>query len=192
LKDSAEWGTILSSLLGEEICIINDYETHNKPISKLYKKFKEEYKLPINYLELIKQCKYLQYYYSEEEKNDYINLWSNNTISKVCDHYNGVEYKLYEKISVENMSYNSIQLEHYIDNGCLCKFCTIKRGELLNKHKSGEVVNEKINHNELVVRATNKRNEQMNKIVKSNDKKKRNQLLIMPKKYSNNLSSKMW
>ena len=191
LKDSSEWGTILSSLLGEQIYIVNDYETHNKPISDLYKKFKEEYKLPINYLELIKQCKYLQYYYSSEEKNDYIQMWSNKILSKDNNYYNEVEYKLYEKISIENMSYNSIQLDHYIDNGCLCKLCSVKREELLNKHKCGKIVNEKINHNELAIHATNKRNEQINKILKPTDKKKRGQLLIMPKKYSNHVSLKM-
>lgn len=189
LKDSSEWGNILTSLFKEEICIINDYETHNKPISDLYKKFKEEYKLPINYLDLINQCKYLQYYYSEEEKNDYISMWRNKIISRACEHYTENEYKLYEKISIENMCYNSIQLEHYIDNGCLCKFCSEKRGELLQKHKCGKIINEKINHNELVVNATNKRNAQINKILKS-DKKRRGQLLIIPKKYSNNLSFK--
>lgn len=192
LKDSSEWGNILTSLLGEEICIINDYETHNKPIAYLYKKFKEEYKLPTNYLELINQCKYLQYYYSEEEKNEYISMWSNKIISRAFQYYSESEYNLYEKISIENMSYSSIQLEHYIDNGCLCKFCSIKRNELLQKHKQGNIINEKINHNELVVHATNTHNEQINKMLKPINKKRRSQLLIMPKKYSNNLSLKIW
>jgi len=183
---------ILSSLFEEEICIINDYETHNKSISDLYKKFKEEYRLPVNYLELIKQCKYLQYYYSEQEKNDYINMWEHKIISRACDYYNESEYNLYEKISIENMSYSNIQLEHYIDNGCLCKLCSVKRDELLQKHKCGQVVNEKINHNELVIHATNKRNAQIHKMLKPIDKKRRSQLLIMPKKYSNNLSLKIW
>ena len=90
------------------------------------------------------------------------------------------------------MSYGNIQLEHYIDNGCLCKLCSVKREELLNKHKCGKIVNEKINHNELAIHATNKRNEQINKILKPTDKKKkRGQLLIMPKKYSNHVSLKM-
>ena len=39
--------------------MVKDYETNNKIIGSLYSKFKNEYKLPSNYLEIIKNDKYL-------------------------------------------------------------------------------------------------------------------------------------
>ena len=53
LKDSDKWGKILSEILCTEIIIISDYETNNKIIGKLYSKFKNEYKIPSNFFEMI-------------------------------------------------------------------------------------------------------------------------------------------
>jgi len=73
LKDSSEWGKILTTLLGNEIVIINDYQTTNKVIGKLYERFKKIYKIPSNLLDSIKNCKYLSYYYNEKERKEYLN-----------------------------------------------------------------------------------------------------------------------
>ena len=40
LKDSNEWGNILTNIFGFKICIIKDYESSKKPIKDLYKLFK--------------------------------------------------------------------------------------------------------------------------------------------------------
>ena len=58
LCDSNLWANILSNIFGQDIVLINDYATTNKGIGTLYSKFKAEYKLPINYFENIKNCKY--------------------------------------------------------------------------------------------------------------------------------------
>jgi len=149
LKDSHCWGTILSKIFEREIIMVNDYETNDKKIAQLYRKFKEEYKIPLNYYEDIKKCKFLNYYYSEEERNEYLNLWNQKTTENHVS-FTKSEYDLYIKICLENQIYNFIQLEHYIDNGCLCNLCFNKRKELFIKAKSGIKINEKIIHNSVV------------------------------------------
>ena len=149
LKDSNEWGNILTKLLEKEIVIIDDYKTNNKKISDLYCRFKIEYKLPSNFFDDIKTCRLLNYYYSEEERTEYINTWSEK-LTNECLHFSDDLYNSYIKICLENQKYSFIQNEHYIDNGCLCKFCSAKRNKLFNKAKLGEKINEKIIHSELV------------------------------------------
>ena len=145
LKDSNLWGSILSSIFKKEIIIVNDYETNDKKIRDLYNNFKKEYKIPSNYFEDIKNCKYVNYYYSEEERKEYLNLWSQKTTS-AWKPFTELEYNLYIKICLENQIYNFIQSEHYIDNGCLCACCFNKRRELFIKAKAGVKINEKIIH----------------------------------------------
>jgi hypothetical protein len=151
LKDSHEWGIILSNLLETEIVLVNDHETNNKVIKDIYTKFKEEYKLPQNFYELIKNDKYLNYYYSVDEISIYMNEWLKKTNDlNIWNSYNEKEYELYLKITVENQSKNLIQYNHYIDLGCLCKLCSNKRNTIKEKAKKGEKINDTINHNELV------------------------------------------
>ena len=146
LFDSQMWGTLLRDITGFNIKIIDDYKTENKPIRDLYLNFKNNYKIPLNLLHIIENCKGLNYYYSEDEKNEYLNNWK----SKICDEfipYNTNEYKIYTEISLENQFYNEIQRSHYIDGGCSCNACTRKRRSLLNKALNGESIEEKIDHN---------------------------------------------
>lgn len=151
LKDSKYWSNILSNLLETEIVIINDYETNNKVIKDVYAKFKEEYKIPYNLFELIKNDKYLNYYYSVDEIKIYMDEWStkiNN--SNIWISYNEKEYDLYLKITIENQCKNLIQYNHYIDIGCLCKLCSNKRNLIKEKAKKGEKINCIVDHSELV------------------------------------------
>ena len=67
LKDSNEWGNILTKIFGFNIKIIKDYESSNKPIKNLYNLFKSSYKIPKNLLDEQMNDTYLKYYYSEEE-----------------------------------------------------------------------------------------------------------------------------
>ena len=164
LKDSDKWGKILSEILGTEIIIVNDYETNNKVIGNIYSKFKNEYKLPSNYFEIIKNDKYLLFYYSEEERNKYLDLWSNKLSEPVMS-YTESEYLFYVNLNLENQFYSDVQSEHYIDNGCLCKGCSLKRTHFFEKAKKGIVIKEKINHTEIVNEIIENKNKTINKII---------------------------
>ena len=118
-------------MLDTEIKIVKEYETNNKKIKDLYALFKSSYKIPINLLEEITNCKYLNYYYSTDEKTEYINNWSN--VSEYHTYYTPDEYILYNKLSTENRHTNEIQLQHYSDEGCRCKYCNIKRNNTKKK-----------------------------------------------------------
>jgi hypothetical protein len=154
LKDSNEWKQILQSIFGIEIVIISDYKTENKTISELYKKFKNEYVLPSNLLELIRNCKYLNYYYNTEEKEEYLNLWTQKTTADFIP-YTEQEYAFYIKLCSENKFYNTVQREHYIYNGCLCGFCQIKRNNIFIQAKNGETNFVKIIHSDAVIEHVN-------------------------------------
>ena len=172
LKDSDKWGKILSQILCTEIIIISDYETNNKIIGKLYSKFKNDYKIPSNFFEMIKNDKYLQFYYSEQERNSYLNLWASKLSEPVLS-YTESEYLFYVNLNLENQIYNDVQFEHYIDNGCLCKGCSSKRANIFEKAKKGIIIKEKINHTEVVNEIIDNKNKLITKIInKINDKNK--------------------
>jgi hypothetical protein len=149
LCDSNIWGQILSDIFKQEIIIINDYLTDNKNIGDLYKKFKNEYRLPSNFFNLISNCKYFNFYYSEEERKNYLNVWKIK-LAPDTEPYTNEEYKFYVNLYLQNQYINDIQIDHYIDNGCFCKLCNIKRREFFFKAKKGEVINEKIIHKEII------------------------------------------
>lgn len=165
LKDSSEWGNILTPLLGCEIVIVNDYQTTNKVIGKLYENFKKTYKIPSNLLDSVKNCKYLSYYYSEKERNDYLNTWKSK-VTGYFETYTKDQYDFYLKICFENQYISGVDMNHYIDLGCLCKLCSTKRQDIFQKTKNGIKVNDKIIHNDLV----NEYNKKQLSISQSNNK----------------------
>jgi hypothetical protein len=157
LTDSDKWSNILSQILNSKILIVNDYQTSDKEIHNIYNKFKKEYKIPINFFKNLKKCKYFNFYLSEEERNDYLKLWESRISYEEFIPFTDTEYQFYIKISLENQYYDNIQYEHYIDNGCFCKACSIKRREIYFKLLKNEVVNnEKIIHNNEVQNMINK------------------------------------
>ena len=149
LKDSNEWDKILQDIFSVNIVIINDYKTDHKSIGNLYNRFKNEYLLPSNLYELVSNCKYLNYYYSSNEKEEYLNTWSHK-ITTIVIPYNNQDFNFYTKLTMENKFYNNIHREHYIDNGCLCIPCRNKRRDIFYKAKNGETNFEKIVHNDVV------------------------------------------
>jgi hypothetical protein len=185
LKDTNTWGIILSEIFSQRIVIINDYQSCDKKIGELYNRFKLDYKIPINLFQQIENCKYLRFYYSEEERREYLDIWR----KKLCvffSPYNEIEYSFYIKICLENQYYNIIQTEHYIDNGCFCKACGIKRKEIYFKALKNEPNTEKIIHEHAVIELQQKiKLENMRKIKwvnqnkrnKNNSKKINTQLL---------------
>jgi hypothetical protein len=163
LKDSNFWGNILTNIFKTKICIVKDYESTNKPIKKLYNLFKMEYKIPKNYLDSIMNCKYLNYYYSAEEKEKYFNDW----FIKCSENFNGYnlnEYKLYDSLTNENCHINYIQIDHYLDEGCICKACSVKRMEVASLIQRGLPVTSRILHNAAKNAFLQKRFRQINKI----------------------------
>jgi hypothetical protein len=149
LKDSLLWSDMLSSILNRKIYIVRDYETVNKHIGDLYKKFKSEYKLPLNHYQSIVEDEYLKFYYTEEERCEYLNEWLKRVCDR-CDTWSSKEFNFYKTVSIENLTQNEIQKHHYIDLGCTCKYCSTKRLEIIEKIKRGEDIKEKIIHEELV------------------------------------------
>lgn len=169
LKDSNDWGRILTNIFGFEIKIIKDYESSKKPIKDLYSLFKKNYKIPINFLNEIINDKYFKYYYSQNEIDIYYKLW-NEKSSEAIQSYTYEQFKLYESISIENCHIDKIQLDHYIDEGCICKACSIKRKETVSKIMNGIEIQDRVVHieakNELIQKRLTRANRINNLISK--------------------------
>lgn len=162
LTDSNEWGNILTNIFNFKICIVKDYTSNSKNIKELYNLFNNNYKIPINYLNEIMESKYFNYYYSPLEKQKYFDDWAlKSTIDTIG--YNLEQYKVYNNITIENSQYDFIQGQHYMDEGCKCKACSIKRKQIANKLIQGATIDERIYHVESkaqliqrrIIRATN-------------------------------------
>ena len=123
------------------------------------------------------------FYYSEEERNQYLNLWKNKLSEPVLSY-----------TDLENQFYNDVQSEHYIDNGCLCKGCLFKRSKIFESMKKGLIIKEKINHTEIVNNIINNKNKSINKINKINNKFKKTMninVLQTSQKIKNNLMTSL-
>lgn len=156
LKDSKIWANILGQIFKINMVLIKDYESINKPIKDLYLKFKALYKIPRNLLDNIIKCKYLNYYYSQTEITEYYDEW----IKKSCDPFEAFtpsEYKLYDDLTIENSHIDYIQNDHYMDEGCKCKACKIKRKDIATKLLRGIQVTEKIKHDDAKTELIKKR-----------------------------------
>lgn len=136
LKDTSSWNDILTNLLGTQIGIVKDYESINKPIKDLYLAFKSTYRIPQNLLNEIIVDKYFKYFYSPNEQADYFKQWQQLSTSSFVS-YTPDQFKMYEELSLENSHIDYIQLNHYMDEGCNCKACNIKRFSVANKIISG-------------------------------------------------------
>ena len=188
LCDSESWASILSNILRTDIIIIYDYNTENKGIGELYKRFKNEYRLPSNYIELIKNCKYFNFYYNEEERNNYIQLWSRKLDVNFTP-YTEVEYKFYINLCLENQYIYDIQIDHYIDNGCFCKYCTNKRKDIFFKAKAGEKQFEKIIHTEVINEIKPEKIKEMNIKMKTLINNELSKKKFKPKQFKINVTN---
>lgn len=170
LKDSDSWGTILTKILGFNIFIIKDYESSKKPIKDLYHRFKINYRIPINFLNNVINCKYFNYYYTQEEINSYRNEWLLKSSSETKS-YTLEQYKLYEAITIENSHLDHVQLDHYMDEGCVCKACNLKRTEMASKIMRGISMTERLIHIEAKTEFLEKRINKINKAIHNIPKK---------------------
>jgi hypothetical protein len=159
LNDVSIWGNILTTVLNTKIVIINDYQTENKLLGDLYKRFKTEYVIPNNLLHLIKDDQAMNFFLSSNEREDYLNLWDNKC-SEYHNHFTPDQYNLYLKISLENQYYDQIERFHYLDNGCFCDACNVKRREIYIKAANNEPVNEKIIHENCIIEYNHKMNQE--------------------------------
>ena len=147
LTDSNIWSKILTNIFGFKICIVKDYESNNKPIKDLYLKFKNTYRIPLNLLNDVINCKYLNYFLSPSELKDYHNHWLKLSTTNYIS-YTPEQYKMYEELTIENSHIDHIQINHYMDEGCLCNACNIKRNSVANKLLNGIAVTDNIHHME--------------------------------------------
>jgi hypothetical protein len=165
LNDASFWGPILTNIFGSRICIVKDYESANKPIKDLYSLFKSVYRIPKNLLDAIMQCKYLKYFYSVNEQQEYFNKWLKLSTTNFVS-YTPEQYKIYEELTIENAHIDYIQLNHYMDEGCGCKACDIKRAAIANKVMRGITLSntDQIKHEEAKTQLITKRVNHVNRI----------------------------
>jgi len=189
LFDSELWASILSNIFQIDIIIIHDYKTEDKPIGNLYNQFKRDYKLPGNYLDIIKNDKYFNFYYNEMERNNYLNMWQNR-LTVDCIPYTENEYKFYMNLCLENQYINDIDIDHYIDNGCLCTYCTERRRDIYFRAKAGEKNFEKIIHREVIVEVKQEKIKQISKKIKYAIDEQLSKRKFQPKQFKINISNK--
>ena len=158
LCDSNEWGKILTTILNMDIVIVKDYQTENKLVGEVYKKFNEVYRIPHNLLETVMQCKYFNYFNNDYEKQEYISKWDARKLCMYFEPYSLEQYNFYKELSRENQYYNIIQRNHYLDHGCICNACCQKRRMIVLRIKNGEDVNDiKIIHEEAIREKKNRK-----------------------------------
>jgi len=179
LQDSHLWSTILSNIFKREIVIVDDYKTGNKKVGNIYSKFKEEYKIPSNFLSEIQNDKFFIYYNSFEEQQIYLNKW-NNQMTDEYKCYTLDEYNLYLEISKENAHTAPTQHLHYLDIGCICSNCSNKRKACFNKVKNGENHNIEIVHDKINTELLAKNKKNMFNIIKQIKRISQNRMGIAP------------
>jgi len=172
LCDSQQWAGILSTIFENDIVLVTDYETSAKKIGDLYTRFKAEYKLPVNFLKSIENCKYFNFYYNDQERKNYLNMWKNNSCEQVFS-YTRSEFVFYMQICFENQYINDVQIEHYIDNGCFCKFCSLKRRDIYFRCKNGETKFDKIIHTEVIHEVKQERTKKISQFIHSKNTNKK-------------------
>ena len=146
LKDSKEWSKILNLFIDKpNIPILHMNSTASKSINKYYSFFKENYKIPSNFYEVIKNNKSFKYYYSKEEQEQYLLQFKDKITDIKWNPYTQEQLMLYFSIIKENevtIRYNPIIMYENspIISNCLCESCTKK------KHIFQKVLNNKFIH----------------------------------------------
>jgi len=78
-SDIKEWDTILTDIFGKKITIYSANLTEEKEINDLYKEFKEQYKIPKSYLDVIKNDNDFLIHNKPYEQKKYLNMWEKNS-----------------------------------------------------------------------------------------------------------------
>lgn len=145
LEDSAHWSGIIHSILGFKFVMVKDYETESKQIHDLYRRFKEQYRVPKNFIDILRNDASVQYYLSPTEKEQYLQTWTIKSGDYV-EPYTAHEYRIYTEISLSNKYISDVHHSHYKDEGCICYGCCTKRKTVFQKLLRGENTDEKIQH----------------------------------------------
>ena len=75
-KDIKKWNEILSKIFNKNIILFSKNTSKNKSYFKIYQKFKEEYKLPKNFInEYLMNDKEFKIYNTKKEQDEYIKKW---------------------------------------------------------------------------------------------------------------------
>lgn len=135
LCDSDHWGTMFKDVLGAPVFeIYQQNETSSKTIGNVYMDFKEIYKIPSNYLDLIKTNKQFMFYMSEEERNTYLQKFE-SIDKEFTDFLSTNEVLELKKEIRNNKSFEDLVEEGLIRteenlpiiNNCLCFSCSEDR-----------------------------------------------------------------
>ena len=129
LSDSNRWSEILTNLLKWPLIMVTDYETSKKKINHIYEVFKVNYRIPVNYYEMIVECPLLQFYLDTSEREAYLERWFKLIHpTPFTNFYTKEIFEFYVKLSHENSICRPGQEEnHYRDQGCICQQCQRKR-----------------------------------------------------------------
>jgi hypothetical protein len=150
LSDVKMWHIIIKELLNLEIIMVYDYEGESKEyLGEYYKRFKAEYKLPLNLWDEIKRSESLRYYNTEEELERYVELWRNHISEECVECFTLNGFCFYTRITLENRSEGKLHVNHYIDNGCTCNSCNEQRSIVRHLVETGNHKGEKIIHAEI-------------------------------------------
>ena len=128
-------------MFNTELKIVADNQTENKDIGQIYKEFKQKYKIPKNYYEIIKNNPHFLFYYSAEEQREYLKQFH----GKIID----IEYtplssdiQLYPSLNEETSEEekkkafkNQYEINRANDplfSNCACETCIIKKNAFLS------------------------------------------------------------
>jgi hypothetical protein len=78
--------------------------------------------------------------------------------------YTKEQFRIYDEISRENACIDYVQVDHYLDEGCMCKACGLKRVELASKVVRGLPIGERIVHTEAKSQLIQRRTTHVNKL----------------------------
>jgi hypothetical protein len=99
-EDINEWGNILSEIMGKPITIYNDNISENKSYHNEYKIIKNNYKIPSDLIEFIKNNNEFKMYNSLESQQKYVQYWRNRSIPHIFV-YNNIPSDFDPKIYIE-------------------------------------------------------------------------------------------
>lgn len=150
LQDSHRWGDILTSLFGFPCCAVRDYESTDKPIRDLYRAFRAQYRVPHNLLTLLLQQAdaALRFYLTEAERAEYLQQWRAQSLAVHVAPFSPEQYAAYVEVSNDNTHLESVQTDHYLDEGCVCKACSLARYTAAKQLLRGETLAVRIVHAE--------------------------------------------
>ena len=78
-NDISIWNEILSNIFNTNIIMYNENLSENKNYINIYKNFKNNYKIPKEYLEKIKNDTHFKIYNTQIEQDEYIEYWKSKS-----------------------------------------------------------------------------------------------------------------